>query len=269
MTDAEKLIGAGFYLGYPLLQFGINQRFGQDFKQDGRWFYREYLSEKYGRTFLGHNGVDATCPTGTPVYATHAGRVTAFNQANGFLALTSAPIAALGPSRAVQTYSGHLDRAVVEVGQYVRAGQLLAYSDNRGDSTGPHLHFHPCVVSLKPNGDPLERLNTGNGYDGAFDPEPLLAPWGNLARAVGSPDVYLIQGLSKRLVTDPLAFFGTGASFEQACILEVQPDELGRLMDGKPLDWGYTPLNPRQVKEYTEVLRDDREETSRIYAKYF
>jgi murein DD-endopeptidase MepM/ murein hydrolase activator NlpD len=40
----------------------------------------------------------------------------------------------------VSTY-WHLDQAVVQSGQHVRAGDLLGYSGTSGCSTGPHLHF--------------------------------------------------------------------------------------------------------------------------------
>lgn len=40
----------------------------------------------------------------------------------------------------VSTYR-HVDRFVVQMGQLVSAGQILALMGTRGESTGPHLHF--------------------------------------------------------------------------------------------------------------------------------
>jgi murein DD-endopeptidase MepM/ murein hydrolase activator NlpD len=40
-----------------------------------------------------------------------------------------------------RTLYAHLSRRNVTAGQNVRAGQLLGYSGNTGNSTGPHLHF--------------------------------------------------------------------------------------------------------------------------------
>jgi murein DD-endopeptidase MepM/ murein hydrolase activator NlpD len=39
------------------------------------------------------------------------------------------------------TVYGHMDQILVEPGQYVEAGETIALLGNRGQSTGPHLHF--------------------------------------------------------------------------------------------------------------------------------
>ncbi len=36
---------------------------------------------------------------------------------------------------------GHIDTWLVNVGEHVSAGQQIATVGNRGDSSGPHLHF--------------------------------------------------------------------------------------------------------------------------------
>ena len=63
-----------------------------------------------------------------------------------------------------QTVYWHLLSPNVAVGQAFKEGDVLAYSDNTGMSTGPHLHFglYPAAVDRE------------NGYGGAIDPLPAL-----------------------------------------------------------------------------------------------
>jgi murein DD-endopeptidase MepM/ murein hydrolase activator NlpD len=39
------------------------------------------------------------------------------------------------------TVYGHMEKILVDVGDYVQAGDTIALLGQRGQSTGPHLHF--------------------------------------------------------------------------------------------------------------------------------
>jgi murein DD-endopeptidase MepM/ murein hydrolase activator NlpD len=103
-----------------------------------------YISSCYGwRWGALHGGVDIAAPIGTPIYAATSGIVARNGFANGFgLALYIR-----GDDGAVTVY-GHVNREFVSAGMRVHAGQLIAEVGNRGNSTGPHLHFevHPSGV---------------------------------------------------------------------------------------------------------------------------
>ncbi|WP_245900265.1 M23 family metallopeptidase [Geodermatophilus normandii] len=83
-----------------------------------------------------HYGVDIAAPIGTPVFAPSGGVVLQAGPASGF-----------GQAVYVQhddgsiTLYGHVNRFFVSAGQVVSAGQQIAEVGNKGQSTGPHLHF--------------------------------------------------------------------------------------------------------------------------------
>ena len=115
-----------------------------------------YTSSCYGaRWGVTHFGVDIAAPAGTPIYAATSGMVLRAGPATGF----GLAVYIRGDDGAVTVY-GHVNRYFVEAGDRVRAGQQIAEVGNRGQSTGPHLHFevHP----------------DGAMYSGAVNPGPWM-----------------------------------------------------------------------------------------------
>ncbi|MEU8896277.1 M23 family metallopeptidase [Nocardia sp. NPDC048505] len=83
-----------------------------------------------------HPGVDVAAPIGTPIYAVEDGTVISAGPAEGF----GMWVRVLGDDGTVTVY-GHINTALVEIGQHVLAGDEIATVGNRGESTGPHCHF--------------------------------------------------------------------------------------------------------------------------------
>ena len=83
-----------------------------------------------------HKGIDIANRIGTPIVAAADGVVIDAGPATGF----GLWVRVRHGDGTVSTY-GHVDRFVVRVGQQVTAGELIALMGNRGESTGPHLHF--------------------------------------------------------------------------------------------------------------------------------
>jgi murein DD-endopeptidase MepM/ murein hydrolase activator NlpD len=95
------------------------------------------LTSAFGKRGLGfHTGIDWAMPIGTPVHAWKDGAVklAQWIQGYGYLVILEHPNDML-------TYYAHLSRFRVGAGQSVKAGDVIAYSGNTGNSTGPHLHF--------------------------------------------------------------------------------------------------------------------------------
>ena len=83
-----------------------------------------------------HYGIDLAAPMHTPEYAAVDGVVLRAGSASGF----GLAVYILHDNGDVTVY-GHMDKILVEPGQYVEAGETIALLGNRGQSTGPHLHF--------------------------------------------------------------------------------------------------------------------------------
>ena len=83
-----------------------------------------------------HAGIDLAAPMRTPEYAVMDGVVLEAGPASGY----GLAVYIQHDSGDVTVY-GHMDEILVEPGQVVRAGDTIALLGNRGQSTGPHLHF--------------------------------------------------------------------------------------------------------------------------------
>jgi len=83
-----------------------------------------------------HEGIDFAAPIGTPIHVPLAGTVISSGAASGFGMWVRVQHA-----DGTITVYGHVNRSFVRVGQRVAAGDVIAEVGNRGESTGPHLHF--------------------------------------------------------------------------------------------------------------------------------
>jgi murein DD-endopeptidase MepM/ murein hydrolase activator NlpD len=89
-----------------------------------------------GSTF--HAGVDLAAGCGAPIYAAANGTVTYAGPNGGY-----GNYIRLDHGNGVGTGYAHIVGGGILVGwgQYVRAGQVIAYEGNTGNSFGCHLHF--------------------------------------------------------------------------------------------------------------------------------
>nr|WP_242681439.1 M23 family metallopeptidase [Tessaracoccus sp. SD287] len=97
------------------------------------------MSAYFGKTGLWsryHTGQDFAAPTGTPVYAASSG-IVGQSRAGGWAGVHLVVNHANGGS----TLYAHLSGKAVSPGQPVKAGQLIGYVGNTGNSYGAHLHF--------------------------------------------------------------------------------------------------------------------------------
>jgi murein DD-endopeptidase MepM/ murein hydrolase activator NlpD len=96
-----------------------------------------YFGWRWGRM---HEGIDLAVGNGTPVVASAAGTVIVAGWMGGY-----GNLVVVDHGNGIATAYAHNTSVTVGVGQSVAQGQLVAYSGNTGNSTGPHVHFEVRV----------------------------------------------------------------------------------------------------------------------------
>ncbi|MFC7448813.1 M23 family metallopeptidase [Rhodococcus daqingensis] len=108
------------------------------------------LTSSYGpRWGTQHGGIDIGASIGTPVLSAADGTIISAGPASGF----GLWVRVKHTDGSMSVY-GHINEHLVNVGQPVAAGQQIATVGNRGQSTGPHLHFEvydPAGNQVDPN----------------------------------------------------------------------------------------------------------------------
>jgi murein DD-endopeptidase MepM/ murein hydrolase activator NlpD len=120
------------------------------------------ISSKFGyRTLYGqlefHNGVDIPMWYGSKVLATKDGVVTSAGWQAGYGWAIE-----IEHEMGFKTTYGHNSKLLVQKGDEVRAGDVIALSGSSGRSTGPHLHYEMRLGDVPV--DPLKYLDTDVPY---------------------------------------------------------------------------------------------------------
>ncbi|WP_050778171.1 M23 family metallopeptidase [Micromonospora sp. ATCC 39149] len=84
-----------------------------------------------------HAGIDFAMPAGTPIHAAAAGTVVKAGDVGDGYGIS----VFVDHGNGYLTHYAHQSRTAVNVGDKVKAGQVIGYEGSTGDSTGPHLHF--------------------------------------------------------------------------------------------------------------------------------
>lgn len=91
-------------------------------------------SPTYGKK---HGGIDYGTPVGTPLFAVTEGTV----ESTPYDAPGFGDYVKIRTESGEELFYGHMSRKLLSGGTRVKAGDLIGYSGNSGNSTGPHLHF--------------------------------------------------------------------------------------------------------------------------------
>jgi murein DD-endopeptidase MepM/ murein hydrolase activator NlpD len=87
-----------------------------------------------------HAGIDISVPEGTPIRAADSGQVALMGWVGGYGNYTC-----VQHTGSLSTCYAHQSSFATSNGAHVSQGQVIGYSGNTGNSTGPHLHFETRV----------------------------------------------------------------------------------------------------------------------------
>lgn len=123
-----------------------------------------------------HEGIDLKAGIGTKVYAPADGIVelTKYNGGYGNMMV-------LSHSYGFKSVYGHLSRFALRPGEFVKKGQLIAYTGNTGLTAGPHLHYEVRFLGEPLNPEPFLKWSYGN-FAYLFDREKKVR-WASLVEA--------------------------------------------------------------------------------------
>jgi murein DD-endopeptidase MepM/ murein hydrolase activator NlpD len=110
-----------------------------------------------------HNGVDLIAGRGVPVHAAGPGMVEKAKHSRGY-----GRVVFLDHGNGIQTRYAHLQKIMVQEGQFVPPGALVGKVGSSGHATGPHLHFE-----VRRDGRPIAPVE----ILGLFAPDTPLASW--------------------------------------------------------------------------------------------
>lgn len=115
---------------------------------------------------VNHTGTDIGVSIGSNVYSAASGTVVLARtitsdpngaKYNGYGNYIIVDHGVDSNGRSLRTLYGHLSTVNVRVGQSVAQGQVIGYSGNTGNSTGPHLHFEVRINNVCVN--PMSYFN--------------------------------------------------------------------------------------------------------------
>ncbi|HMN28959.1 MAG TPA: M23 family metallopeptidase [Caldilineaceae bacterium] len=143
----------GIYLQSPLAgRFPVVQLWAEHAEFYGQFTY-------HGVPVKGHPGLDIAAPVGTKVQAVDGGRILELSFELGGFGRYIKIDHSWGES-----FYAHLAETLVDAGQTITRGEVIALSGDNDGKLTPHLHF---AIRIRP-------FNRFDGWGGFTDPLPFL-----------------------------------------------------------------------------------------------
>lgn len=197
------------------------QFFGQDLSGRACDFNKTMPCDKTLYEYMGwgnHKGIDIPVATGTEVFSSTNGIVTR---------VSDDPTQGIGiviwdKEQNIEIVYWHLQKHIAQLSDIIKAGQLIAYSDNTGYSLGPHLHFQ--VNLTNEHGKTLNAVDPLNSFIWNTDMLRMIKLDGD------SKDIWLVTNDNKRsLIYNQNAFQLIGGNID--LVEKLNQDQFNAISD--------------------------------------
>jgi tape measure domain-containing protein len=146
-----------------------------------------------------HQGVDLMIGSGNPVWAIGPGVVSQavgrYTAGTGYAGNSDGGgfgnYVVVNLGNGIEAITAHMEDVIAQVGQQVQQHQLLGYSDQTGNSTGPHVHFQ-----INENGTPVDPRQFVALARGGYVTRPTLAMVGE----GGQPEFVTPESMMRDLI---------------------------------------------------------------------
>ena len=125
-----------------------------------------------------HRGLDFAVNTGAPIYAPADGVVQVVRKSDK----GSGNFLRISHSFGITSSYSHLKSFTVRTGQFIKKGDVIAYSGNSGLTSGPHLHYEIRFVGRPLNPRPFVDWNIDN-FESIFKKQKGIQ-WDSLVKNV-------------------------------------------------------------------------------------
>jgi murein DD-endopeptidase MepM/ murein hydrolase activator NlpD len=135
-----------------------------------------------------HQGIDFRAHKGTDVFATADGIVKKVQKYNSG---SFGRLVVIAHNYGFETAYAHLNKVLVEPGQVIKKGDLIAKSGNSGRSAAPHLHYEVRYLEKVLNPKDFVYWNIDN-YDNLFEKQRRVK-WQSLVKMISRHNASLVQ----------------------------------------------------------------------------
>lgn len=137
------LLGAIMIFNCPMMTMAKSEELFKDERLVSPLIEKTEVMAPFGQGRIGyeHQGIDVAAAMGTPLYAVADGMITKAAPDSKGVNAGGGHMIFIDHRDGTESRYMHLSDYAVKTGDFVKAGELIGFSGNSGDTTTAHLHY--------------------------------------------------------------------------------------------------------------------------------